>query len=107
FQPVTQLGGRQFFLDTPSTVEVHVNGAPYQTLDLQPGVYDLADLPLRYGSNDVQIVVRDAAGRQQVTRFDYFFDPIDLSPGEDEYQLGLGVVARELALEPEYTGDPV
>src|SRR3546814_12353081 len=75
-------------------------------LDLQPGTYSLDDLPIQIGSNDVQLVVRDAAGREQVTRFDYFFDPIDLAAGDDEYTAALGVVARELSLQPSYSDDP-
>lgn len=107
FTPTFNLGGRQIFVASPSTVEVVVNGAPYQTLDLQPGTYSLDDLPIQIGSNDVQLVVRDAAGREQVTRFDYFFDPIELDAGEDEYTLALGVTARELSLQPTYSNDPV
>ncbi|MGV1682865.1 fimbria/pilus outer membrane usher protein [Sphingopyxis sp. NJF-3] len=107
FTPTFNLGGRQIFVASPSTVEVVVNGAPYQTLDLQPGTYSLDDLPIQIGSNDVQLVVRDAAGREQVTRFDYFFDPIELEAGEDEYTLALGVTARELSLQPTYSNDPV
>lgn len=107
FAPTVHLGGRQIFLASPSTVEVVVNGASYQTLDLQPGTYSLDELPIQIGSNDVQLVVRDAAGREQVTRFDYFFDPIELEAGEDEYTLGLGVIATELDLQPDYSGDPV
>src|SRR3546814_19874121 len=81
FAPTLNLGGRQIFVASPSTVEVLVNGAPYQTLDLQPGTYSLDDLPIQIGSNDIQLVVRAAAGRGQVTAFDSFFSPIDLSPG--------------------------
>ena len=109
FDPFTSpvnLGGRQIFLTTPSTVEVIVNGAPYQTLDLQPGTYSLDDLPIQIGSNDVQLIVRDAAGREQVTRFDYFFDPIELAAGEVEYTAAVGLIATELNLQPEYSGDP-
>lgn len=107
FAPTVHLGGRQIFLASPSTVEVIVNGASYQTLDLQPGTYSLDELPIQIGSNDVQLVVRDAAGREQVTRFDYFFDPIELEAGEDEYTVALGVMATELDLQPDYSGDPV
>jgi outer membrane usher protein len=106
FAPTITLGGRQIFVGSPSTVEIIVNGAPYQTLDLQPGTYSLDDLPIQLGSNDVQLVVRDASGREQVTRFDYFFDPIDLEAGEDEYSAAAGFVAREAGLQPEYSGDP-
>lgn len=107
FAPSFNLGGRQVFIASPSTVEVIVNGAPYQTLDLQPGAYSLEDLPIQTGSNDVQLVVRDAAGREQVTRFDYFFDPIELSSGEEEYTLAVGFAATQLDLQPDYSGDPV
>src|SRR3546814_21027595 len=65
FAPTFNLGGRQIIVASPSTVEVLVNGAPYQTLDLQPGTYSLDALPLQIGSNDVQMVVRDAAGREK------------------------------------------
>ncbi len=107
FTPTVNLGGRQIFVATPSTVEVIVNGAPYQTLDLQPGTYSLDDLPIEAGSNDVQLIVRDGAGREQITRFDYFFDPIELAAGEDEYTVALGLIATELNLQPDYSGDPV
>jgi outer membrane usher protein len=106
-QPFARLGGQQILLDTASTVEVFVNGSKHRTLRLQPGAYDLAELPLQYGSNDVQILIRDAAGRQQVTRFDYFFDPIDLPAGEEEYAAAIGVAARQLGFEANYSDDPV
>ncbi len=104
--PTVNLGGRQIFVASPSTVEVIINGASYQTLDLQPGTYSLDDLPIQTGSNDVQLVVRDSAGREQVTRFDYFFDPIELRAGDEEYTLALGMIATELSPQPEYSGDP-
>lgn len=107
FAPVVNLGGRQILLTSPSTVEVIVNGASYQTLDLQPGTYSLEDLPIQAGSNDVELVVRDATGREQVTRFDYFFEPIELEAGEDEYTFAAGVLATELDLQPRYSDDPV
>ena len=87
-------------------MEVIVNGAPYQTLQLQPGTYSLDQLPIQIGSNDVQLVVRDSAGREQVTRFDYFFDPIELDAGEDEYTIAVGFVSTQLGLQPRYSGDP-
>jgi outer membrane usher protein len=106
FTPTVNLGGRQILVTSPSTVEVIVNGAPYQTLDLQPGTYSLENLPIQVGSNDVQLVIRDASGREQVTRFDYFFDPIELEDGDDEYTVAVGLIARELNLQPDYSGDP-
>ena len=101
--PRVSFANREVVLTAPSTVEVIVNGAPYQTLDLPPGTYTLDDLPIRIGSNDVQLVVRDASGRERTTRFDYFFDPIELDAGEEEYTAAFGVLATELDLQPDYS----
>ena len=98
------LGGQRILLDTPSTVEVLVNGASFRTLDLQPGTYDLSNLPIEAGANDIQLVIKDAAGRTTVTRLDTFFDPPDLEVGEDEYSAALGVVSDEFGLTPRYNG---
>src|SRR5690606_23368927 len=106
FAPTMNLGGREICLASPSTVEVIVNGAPFQTLDLQPGTYSLDDLPIQIRSNDVQLVVSDAAGREQVTGSDYSSDPIDLLYGEDEYTLALGMIASGLDVQPRYSTDP-
>ncbi|WP_305098405.1 fimbria/pilus outer membrane usher protein [Croceibacterium aestuarii] len=107
FTPSANFGGRQILLTSPSTVEVIVNGASYKTLDLQPGTYSLEDLPIQTGSNDVQLLVRDAGGREQVTRFDYFYDPIELKAGEVEYTAAFGVAASEYNLQPDYSDRPV
>ncbi len=98
------LSGHRISVETPSTVEVLVNGAPFKTLDLQPGTYDLSSLPVEAGANDIQLVVRDSSGRQTVTRLDTFFDPPDLEPGEDEYTVAMGVVSENLGLSPDYDG---
>lgn len=107
FQPITRLGGREVFLDSRSTVDVLINGGQYQTFELAAGSYDLANLPLQVGSNDVQLRIRDSAGREQTIDLDYFFEPLGLEVGEEEYTLGLGVIARNLNFEPDYSDDPV
>lgn len=106
FSPVVNFGGRQIFLDTPSTVQVLVNGASYKTLQLQPGTYNLEDLPIQAGSNDIQLLIRDAAGRQKTVQFGYFYDPIDLEAGDDEYYAAAGMLARQLTYQPDYTKQP-
>lgn len=107
YAPISRFGGRSIFLDTPSTVDVIINGSLYQSFQLNPGTYDLSQLPIRYGSNDVQLRVRDAAGRQQLLNFNYFFEPLDLNAGDVEYVAGFGVLSRELSFQPDYTNDPV
>lgn len=103
YLPVARLGGREIFLDNDSTVDVLINGERYQTFQLEPGRYDLANLPVQLGNNDVQLRIRDSAGRQQLVALNFFYEPLDLPAGESEYVLATGFVADNLGFEPDYT----
>jgi len=103
--PASRLGGREIFLDTRSTVDILINGVEYQTVELDPGRYDLANLPLQFGSNNVMLRVRDAAGREQLIDYDYFFEPLELEAGDYEYVATVGFLSRELGYQPNYSDD--
>jgi len=105
FLSVTQLGGRQIFLDNRSTVEVQVNGERFDTFQLDAGTYDLANLPIQQGSNDVQLLIRDSFGQQRVIDYSFFFENLILPPGEEEYSLAVGVLSRPLGFQQDYTGE--
>ena len=98
-------GSRQLLLDQSSTVSVFRNGVLYQELQLDAGPYDLRDLPLLAGSNDVEIVVRDITGQTRSLTYSAYLDPIDLEPGDYEYAAYLGVVSDTLVGSPEYDGE--
>jgi outer membrane usher protein len=106
YLPVARLGGREIFLDNASTVEVLLNGERYQTFQLDAGRYDLANLPVQLGNNDVQLRIRDSGGREQLVSLNFFYEPLELPPGEDEYVLAAGFVADTLDFEPDYTSRP-
>ena len=106
YLPVARLGGREIFLDNASTVEVLINGERYESLQLEAGRYDLSSLPVQLGDNNVQLRIRDSGGREQIVSLDYFYEPLDLPAGEDEYVLAAGLVADDLAFEPDYTNRP-
>lgn len=103
FLPSPFLSGREIYLDTNSTVQVLVNGAEYQTFQLDAGRYDLNSLPLQFGSNDIQLRIRDAAGRQQLINYSYFFEQMDLEPGDYEYAFNVGALGRSLSYQPAYS----
>ena len=105
FESVFELGGRRIRIDSPSTIEIMRNGNLVQTVPVDQGVFDLESLPLVAGSNDVEIIIRDAAGRTSVTSFDYFYDPVDLQVGDYEYGFYAGFVSDLQSLDPSYTGD--
>lgn len=90
---VTSRSSRSVTLREPSTVEIRVNGAVARTLVLQPGTYDLRDLPLTQGANAVEIVVEGPSGAREVIAFDFFSDTTLLAGGVDEFYFAAGVRA--------------
>lgn len=105
FYSVTRLGGRQIFLDNNSTVDVLINGVKFESLQLDAGTYDLSDLPIQQGSNDIRLLVRDSFGQQRVIDYNFFFEPLTLPAGEEEYSLGFGVLSDTFGFEPRYGKD--
>jgi outer membrane usher protein len=91
YRPISQTA---FELERSSTVEVRVNGVALRQLLLQPGRYDLRDLPLTQGANDLELVVRDDTGREQVISSRNFFDFNLLEPGVSDFSFSLGVRSR-------------
>ncbi len=104
FEPVFQLGGRRLRINSPSTIEIINNGNLVSTIPVEQGIYDLDQLPLAFGANDVQVVIRDAAGRTTTTDFNYFFDPVDLEVGDYEFGAFAGFVSDLTGLQPSYGG---
>lgn len=87
----TASAGRKLTLREPATVTVIVNGATARTLRLDPGNYDIQDLPLTGGANRVELLIEDAAGGRRLVSFDFFEDISLLAPGIDEYDLKAGI----------------
>lgn len=84
-------GSREFILENPSMVEVIINGRPTRTFRLEPGPYNLNNFPGASGTNDVQIRITDAYGREQTIDFPFFFDSQLLAAGVQEYGYTIGL----------------
>lgn len=107
----TASAGRRISLNEPATVTILVNGAPARTLRLDPGNYNLEDLPLTGGANNVELLIEDQAGGRRVVSFDFFQDTELLSRGVDEYDAKAGIRSdfvdgrrRYFSREPLFTG---
>ncbi|WP_242334776.1 MULTISPECIES: fimbria/pilus outer membrane usher protein [Anaeromyxobacter] len=103
----TPLPGATAFAATPSTIDVYVNGALARTLTVAPGTYDLSNLPVSTGANDVRIVVRDAFGRTQAIEAAHYQAQGLLAPGLDEPGLWVGAVRERFGTESFAYGDPI
>jgi outer membrane usher protein len=87
-------GSRSFRIERPSNVDVMVNGHVVQRLHLRPGDYDLSDLPLTAGANDISLVIEDDVGQKRTLDFTVFSGRSLLAPGISEWSLSAGVASR-------------
>lgn len=97
-------GNRQIVLQEGSTVRVLRNGIFMREFQLDAGQYDLSNLPLETGSNDIQLEIRDVLGRTQTMQYSAYLDAIDLDPGDYEYAAYLGVTNTGFFGAPNYDG---
>ncbi len=86
-------GQTSFFLNAPSRVDIYVNDRKVQTLQLGSGNFDVRNFPVVNGSNDVRLVITDAAGRVEVKNLNIVSDASLLESSLHKYAYNLGVVS--------------
>ena len=96
-------GGRELVLQESSTVRVLRNGVFVREFKLDPGQYDLSNLPLDAGSNDVQLEIQNESGRRETVSYSAYLDSIELEPGDYEYGAYLGVTNSGTFGSPDYS----
>ena len=82
----------------PSTLDVFVNGSRIASQPVPPGPFTINDVPLVSGAGDVQLVVRDPFGQQQVITQPFYASRRLLRSGLDEYQWSLGAIRENYGL---------
>lgn len=90
-ESIRPTGKSSFRIERPSDVEVMVNGAIIQRLRLRAGNYNLSDLPLGTGANEIQLVITDDTGERRTLAFTTFFDANLLKQGKTEWAISGGV----------------
>jgi len=93
-QNIRPTGKRSFRLARPSTVKIELNGIVMRQLRLDPGEYDLDDLPLRGGANRIRLIISDDVGEQRTLNFTSHFDATLLAEDIAEWGLAAGVPAQ-------------
>ncbi len=91
----------------PSTVDVFVNGQPVASEQVQPGPFEIEGVPAVTGAGQMQVVVTDALGRQQVVSQPYYAGPSLLRRGLNEYSVEAGAVRRDYTSRSNAYGDAV
>ncbi|WP_082016348.1 fimbria/pilus outer membrane usher protein [Vibrio sinaloensis] len=96
---------QSFTLQRTSSVDVVVDGVVVQRLTLGAGSYNLNDIPLAQGNNDVQLVITDSSGAQEQVQFSIATGNDLLAVGEFEYSLMYGVPSQRNQTQIEYLRD--
>jgi len=94
-----------FRIDRLSTVDVMINSVVLQRLQLAPGNYNVRDLPLTTGANQVDLSIVDDTGHQHVVTSTTFFDTQLLAPGLSEWGVAFGAPSYFLNQERTYAFD--
>lgn len=90
----------------PSTVEVRVDGNVVAQRQIQPGPVDIVNITGYTGARNVQVVVRDALGREQVFQQPYYFTDFALKKGLHDYSYNLGFLRENYGVESNDYGKP-
>ena len=91
----------------PSTVDVFINGRRVASEDVPPGPFTIDRVAPVTGAGQMQVVVTDALGRQQVLAQPYYTGPSLLRAGLNEYSFEVGAIREDYAWRSNAYGDPL
>lgn len=90
----------------PSTVDVLIDNARRYSQPVQPGPFDLTNVPMTSGAGEVNLVVRDLLGRETVVTQSYYLSPRLLAPGLSDFSFEAGWMRRGYGESDSYDRDP-
>jgi outer membrane usher protein len=96
---------QEFLLVNSSRVNTFVNGALVRSEFLQPGRYELTQIPLNNGLNSIVVEATDDSGQKQVFQFQQTSSLQLLHPGETRFDLSAGYQSIDRGRELRYLTD--
>ena len=82
----------------PSTVDVFVNNALVSRQSVPPGPFAINNLPVVTGAGEVQLVVRDLFGREQLITRPFYSSQALLREGLEDFSYEFGMLRRNFGL---------
>lgn len=92
-QNIRPTGQHSFRIERPSNVDILIDGAILRRLHLQPGSYNINDLPLKPGATKITLIIEEDTGARRTLDFTNFAGQDLLATGIDEWQIAGGVQA--------------
>jgi outer membrane usher protein len=91
----------------PSTVDVFINNALVTRREVPPGPFSIANIPVVTGAGDVQVVVRDLLGREQVYTQPFYGSTALFREGISDYSFELGALREQFGLQSSEYGEAI
>lgn len=82
----------------PSTVEVFIDNSLVSSQNVPPGPFSISKLPVITGAGEVELVVRDLQGREQVVSQPFYGGQDLLRKGLEDFSYELGVVRENFGI---------
>ncbi|MDD5250156.1 MAG: fimbria/pilus outer membrane usher protein [Rhodocyclaceae bacterium] len=98
------LPGLQGEATLPSTLDVYVNNVQRLHAAIPPGPFDIPAVPLVTGQGQIQMVVTDLLGRQQVVTRPYYASSSLLRPGLHDFSVEAGVIREDYGIASDHYG---
>jgi len=101
--PSLTLGGA---ITTPSEVNLYVNGFLTRQERLDPGEFQLKNVPAIVGLGNADIVIKDAFGREHVISKEFYYSDRLLERGLHEYSYSIGFLREDFGTKSFSYGNP-
>jgi outer membrane usher protein len=83
----------------PSTVDVFVNGKAVGSSQVPAGPFVVSQVPALNGAGNVNIVVRNALGQEQIVSLPFYSAPVMLQPGLSLWDIDVGALRENFGLQ--------
>ncbi len=94
--PMTTLSGQAAL---PSTVDIFINNALQSRKEVSPGPFSISSLPSLSGDGEMQMVIRDLAGREEVISQRFYASPVLLAKDLVEFSVEAGALRKNFGLQ--------
>lgn len=88
----------------PSTVDVYVNDTLRLSQEVQSGPFEISNVPVITGAGEVQLVIKDMLGRQQVITRPYYASSSLLREGLSDHSYETGFIRQDYGLYSSHYG---
>jgi len=102
-QPSLKLGGT---LETPSDIELYLDGTLVRKEKLSPGEFTFENIPATVGFGNASVIIKDAYGRERIITTPFYYTKRLLKKGLHEYSYNIGFIRNNFGMKDFSYGKP-